>query len=72
MELKDKVKGLSAQVPHGEFAPAPAQGAVQEAMDALEGLGYATNEAKAAIQGIDSDDVEVLLKAALKRLAMKG
>lgn len=72
LELKDKVKGLSVAAPRGDFAPTPAQGAVQEAMDALEGLGYATNEAKAAIQGIDSDDVEVLLKAALKRLAMKG
>lgn len=72
LELKDKVKGLSVAAPRGNFAPTPAQGAVQEAIDALEGLGYATNEAKAAIKGIDSDDVEVLLKAALKRLAMKG
>ena len=72
LELKDKVKGLSVAAPRGDFAPTPAQGAVQEAIDALEGLGYATNEATAAIQGIDSDDVEVLLKAALKRLAMKG
>ena len=72
LELKDKVKGLSVAVPHGDFTPVFAQGAVQEAMDALEGLGYATNEAKAAIKGIESDDVEVLLKAALRRLAMKG
>ena len=72
LELKDKVKGLSVAVPHGDFTPVSAQGAVQEAMDALEGLGYATNEAKAAIKGIESDDVEVLLKAALRRLAMKG
>ena len=72
LELKDKVKSLSVTVSETDFEPATEQEPVQEAIDALEGLGYATNEAKAAIQGIDSDDVEVILKAALKRLAMKG
>lgn len=72
LELKDKVKGLGVTSPQGAaLSPAP-QGPKQEAVDALEGLGYATNEAKAAVKGIDSDDVEVILKAALKRLAMKG
>lgn len=72
LELKDKVKSLSVTVSETDFEPVTEQGPVQEAIDALEGLGYATNEAKAAIKGIDSDDVEVILKAALKRLAMKG
>lgn len=72
LELKDKVKSLSVTVSETDFEPATEQEPVQEAIDALEGLGYATNEAKAAIKGIDSNDVEVILKAALKRLAMKG
>ena len=68
LELKDKVKGLSVTASEVDLD----QGPVQEAIDALESLGYASNEAKAAISGIDSDDVEVILKAALKRLATKG
>lgn len=72
LELKDKVKGLSVTAAQADFTPAADQGPVQEAIDALESLGYASNEAKAAISGIDSDDVEVILKAALKRLATKG
>lgn len=72
LELKDKVKGLGVTLPQGAALSPASQGPKQEAVDALEGLGYATNEAKAAVKGIDSDDVEVILKSALKRLAMKG
>jgi len=41
-----------------------------EALDALVGLGYAKRDAEAALSGIEMDDTENCIRAALKRLAM--
>lgn len=72
LELKDKVKELHPSAPVLNLAPSKKAEPQQDALDALIGLGYSQNEARDAIKGIDSDDVEIVLKEALKRLAMKG
>jgi holliday junction DNA helicase RuvA len=41
-----------------------------EAIDALVGLGYAKRDAEAALSGLELDDTEECIRAALKRLSM--
>ncbi|NQV88758.1 MAG: Holliday junction branch migration protein RuvA [Parcubacteria group bacterium] len=41
-----------------------------EAIDALVGLGYAKRDAEAALSGLELDDTEACIRAALKRLSM--
>jgi len=43
-----------------------------EACDALVGLGYSRDEARAAVDGIEGATVEERVKAALKRLGRRG
>ena len=72
LELKDKVKDLHPVVPTADVVQTSRAEPHQDALDALISLGYSPNEARDAVKGIDSDDVEIVLKEALKRLAMKG
>lgn len=72
LELKDKVKDLHPVAPTVDVAQTSRVEPQQDALDALISLGYSPNEARDAVKGIDSDDVEIVLKEALKRLAMKG
>ena len=72
LELKDKVKDLHPSIPTVDVAQSKRAEPQQDALDALISLGYSPNEARDAVKGIDSDDVEIVLKEALKRLAMKG
>lgn len=72
LELKDKVKDLHPVVPTVDVVQTSRAEPHQDALDALISLGYSPNEARDAVKGIDSDDVEIVLKEALKRLAMKG
>ena len=72
LELKDKVKDLHPVVPTVDVVQTSRAEPQQDALDALISLGYSPNEARDAVKGIDSDDVEIVLKEALKRLAMKG
>lgn len=72
LELKDKVKDLHPSTPTVSVAHAESAETQQDALDALISLGYSPNEARDAVKGIDGDDVEIVLKEALKRLAMKG
>lgn len=72
LELKDKVKDLHPVAPTVDVLQTSRAELQQDALDALISLGYSPNEARDAVKGIDSDDVEIVLKEALKRLAMKG
>ena len=72
LELKDKVKDLHPVAPAVDVVQTGRAEPHQDALDALISLGYSPNEARDAVKGIDSDDVEIVLKEALKRLAMKG
>lgn len=72
LELKDKVKDLHPVVPTVDVVQTSRAEPQQDALDALISLGYSPNEARDAVKGIDSDDVEIVLKEALQRLAMKG
>lgn len=72
LELKDKVKDLHPVAPMVDVVQTSRAEPHQDALDALISLGYSPNEARDAVKGIDSDDVEIVLKEALKRLAMKG
>lgn len=72
LELKDKVKDLHPVTPTVDVVQTSRAEPHQDALDALISLGYSPNEARDAVKGIDSDDVEIVLKEALKRLAMKG
>lgn len=72
LELKDKVKDLHPVAPTVDVVQTDRAEPHQDALDALISLGYSPNEARDAVKGIDSDDVEIVLKEALKRLAMKG
>lgn len=72
LELKDKVKDLHPVAPTVDVVQKSRAEPQQDALDALISLGYSPNEARDAVKGIDSDDVEIVLKEALKRLAMKG
>lgn len=72
LELKDKVKDLHPVVSTVDVVQTSRAEPQQDALDALISLGYSPNEARDAVKGIDSDDVEIVLKEALKRLAMKG
>ena len=72
LELKDKVKNLHPVAPTVDVVQTSRAEPQQDALDALISLGYSPNEARDAVKGIDSDDVEIVLKEALKRLAMKG
>lgn len=72
LELKDKVKDLHPVAPTVDVVHTSRAEPQQDALDALISLGYSPNEARDAVKGIDSDDVEIVLKEALKRLAMKG
>lgn len=72
LELKDKVKDLHPSTPTADVVQTGRAEPHQDALDALISLGYSPNEARDAVKGIESDDVEIVLKEALKRLAMKG
>lgn len=72
LELKEKVKDLHPVAPTVDVVQTSRAEPQQDALDALISLGYSPNEARDAVKGIDSDDVEIVLKEALKRLAMKG
>lgn len=72
LELKDKVKDLHPVAPTVDVVQTSRAEPQQDALDALISLGYSPNEARDAVKGIDSDDVEIVLKEALKHLAMKG
>lgn len=68
LELKDKVDGFEVS---GEFeaeAPLETTSAQDEAYDALMSLGYSANEAKSAVSEAEGDEVEEILKSALKKL----
>ncbi|MDY3119198.1 MAG: Holliday junction branch migration protein RuvA [Peptoniphilus sp.] len=70
LELKDKVKGLGGEKPVRSVSANRIQGPEQEALEALESLGYSANEAREAVKGIDGENVEVILKTALRRLSV--
>lgn len=72
LELKDKVKDLHPVAPAVDVVQTGRAEPHQDALDALISLGYSPNEARDAVKGIDSDDVEIVLKEALKRLSMIG
>lgn len=70
LELKDKVDGFEVS---GEFeaeAPLATTSAQDEAYDALMSLGYSANEAKSAVSEAEGDEVEEILKSALKKLSI--
>lgn len=54
------------ELPDAELVPSSP---IAEVRDALEGLGYQTAEVREAVSGIEeSGSVEVMLKAALRKL----
>ena len=71
LELKDKIS--NEELSHGivqDDVPVISKGAKNEAVSALMVLGYSKSEAEKAVSGAkcDSDDVEEIIKAALKAL----
>jgi Holliday junction DNA helicase RuvA len=52
-------------LPAGEI---PSEGGLAAVRDALENLGYGAAEIRTAVDGLEGDDVEVLLRSALQRL----
>ena len=46
----------------------PSGGGLGAVRDALEGLGYAAAEILTAVEGLEGDDVEAMLRSALQRL----
>lgn len=71
LELKDKIS--NEELSHGivsDDVPVISKGAKNEAVSALMVLGYSKGEAEKAVSGAkcDSDDVEEIIKAALKAL----
>jgi Holliday junction DNA helicase RuvA len=77
LELKDKLNledAFEAKLAHTDAAVSPRHdGPQKEAIEALVALGYSSSEAIGAIRNIEVDDtmdVEVILKQALKNMAL--
>lgn len=70
LELKDKVDGFEVSREFEAEAPLATTSAQDEAYDALMSLGYSANEAKSAVSEAEGDDVEEILKSALKKLSI--
>jgi len=72
LELKDKVADLAVGAP-GPVPVTPLAGAEADVLSALASLGYKESEARATVERVvretESEDVQVLLRAALKVLA---
>ena len=71
LELKDKIS--NEELSHGitqDDVPVVSKGAKNEAVSALMVLGYSKGEAEKAVSGAkcETDDVEEIIKAALKAL----
>ena len=71
LELKDKIS--NEELSHGVISndvPTVSKGAKSEAVSALMVLGYSKGEAEKAVSNVNisSDDVEQIIKAALKAL----
>lgn len=69
LELKDKLTGFEASEEFETEGVAIATSAQEEASDALMSLGYSASEAKSAVAEAEGDDVEAILKSALKKLS---
>jgi holliday junction DNA helicase RuvA len=71
LELKEKLSGFGAGT--GGAAPLPKVSAVQDAIGALENLGYKLAQAEQAVEkavrDVGTDDLNRILQAALKSLA---
>ena len=71
LELKDKFKGMDiGSIDADEVISLPGANEDNEAVSALMVLGYSSQEAKAAVNGL-TGSVEDIVKAALKKL-MRG
>lgn len=70
LELKDKVDGFEVSGELEAAAPLATTSAQDEAYDALMSLGYSANEAKSAVSEAEGDEVEEILKSALKKLSI--
>ena len=72
LELKDKISNdvLSHGVLSDDIPPVATKGAKSEAVSALMVLGYSKSEAEKAVSDVNTstDDVEEIIKAALKAL----
>jgi len=70
LELKDKLKntGLESTFPSSDSFPTDAKGMEGEAVSALVVLGYSPREAQAVVQKAQGEDVESIIKSALKLL----
>ncbi len=70
LELKDKLK--DKDIDHSAFSddifPTDAKGSEGEAVSALVVLGYSPREAQAAVNKASGEDVESIIKSALKLL----
>lgn len=72
LELKDKVKGFTSEMPIQPGGVASVSGNAEAAVSALTMLGFTAGEASAAVGKLDSSKpVEVLIKEALKSLNSK-
>ncbi len=72
LELKDKVKGFTSEMPMQPGGVASVSGNAEAAVSALTMLGFTAGEASAAVGKLDSSKpVEVLIKEALKSLNSK-
>lgn len=67
LELADKLKGFTADLPDSPDISTIPGGMSEEAIGALISLGYSDNDARAAVSRVkDASNVEELIKLALK------
>lgn len=67
LELADKLKGFSAEIPAPPSASSIRGSVSDEAIGALISLGYSENDARAAVLKVkDASNIEELIKLALK------
>ena len=70
LDLKDKLKNadIDTGVTSDDLFPTDAKGSESEAVSALVVLGYSPRDAQAAVKRASGEDVETIIKSALKLL----
>ena len=71
LELKDKVDKDALEQMSGQSIASREEPTYVEALQALTALGYQTNEAKRALQGVEVTDSRAMIRAALANLGSK-
>jgi len=72
LELKSKLDSPITGAPHEARSPASGgASAIADVREALQGMGFATDEIAHALAGLDGDDPSALLRQALRAMAVR-